>query len=174
MAGDGFVLRPFGPADVPLLARWRRDPAVVAWYGADAPTDEESLAAKYVGNPARAHITHAVAEHLGEPAGFVQWYACQPPYLAAAGLPADDGAWAIDLHLAPELIGGGLGSRLVRLVAAHLTAGGVPRVLIDPEAANARAIRAYEKAGFVRVRDLPAYSTRDGVRRDHLLLEWRG
>jgi aminoglycoside 6'-N-acetyltransferase len=171
VAGDGFVLRPFTGDDVPLLARWRSDQRVLRWVG--GPVDAGEIRAKYVGNPARAHITHAIAERDGEPVGFVQWYPCQAGYLAAAGLTADDGAWALDVYLDPERHDAGLGSRLVSLVAAHLAATVARRVLIDPEAANARAVRAYEKAGFRVVRPLPSYSVREGVRRDNVLLEWR-
>jgi aminoglycoside 6'-N-acetyltransferase len=41
-----------------------------------------------------------------------------------------------------------------------LLASGAPRVITDPDPANARAIRAYEKAGFVRDRMV---DTPDGI-----------
>jgi aminoglycoside 6'-N-acetyltransferase len=37
-----------------------------------------------------------------------------------------------------------------RTFTARLLAAGTPRVVIDPDPANARAIRACEKAGFCR------------------------
>ncbi|HWL34758.1 MAG TPA: GNAT family N-acetyltransferase [Frankiaceae bacterium] len=172
LAGDGFVLRLLTGADVPMLARWRSDPRVSRWV--EGPADEEGVRAKYVANPARAHITHAVAERDGEPVGYVQWYPCPPEYLAAAGLTGEEGVWALDVHLAPERHDAGLGSRLVRLVASHLAATVARRVLIDPEAGNARAVRAYEKAGFRVVRPLPSYSVREGVARDNVLMAWEG
>lgn len=172
IAGDGFVVRALLADDVPLLVRWRADARVAAWFG-ERP-DEAAFRAKYLGNDERAHITHAVAERDGEPVGYVQWYPCQAEYLAAAGLTAADGAWAFDLYLAPDRQDAGLGARLVRLVAAHLAGTVAARVLIDPEAGNARAVRAYEKAGFRAVRPLPSYAERHGVRRDHVLMEWAG
>lgn len=172
VAGDGFVLRLMTGDDVPLLARWRSDPRVACWI--EGPADEDGIRAKYVGNPARAHITHAIAERDGEPVGYVQWYPCQAGYLAAAGLTGEDGVWALDVYLAPEHHDAGLGSRLLRLVASHLAGTVARRVLVDPEAANARAVRAYEKAGFLVVRPLPSYSVHDGVARDNVLMEWEG
>jgi aminoglycoside 6'-N-acetyltransferase len=41
---------------------------------------------------------------------------------------------------------------LIRAFADQLLASGTPRVVIDPDPTNARAIRAYEKAGFCRDR----------------------
>jgi aminoglycoside 6'-N-acetyltransferase len=44
----------------------------------------------------------------------------------------------------------GHGSAFIREFIEQLFAQGIPRVAIDPDPANARAIRAYEKAGFHR------------------------
>ena len=144
--GDGFVVRALTGDDVALLARWRADERIASWWH-NSPTDEAGVRAKYVGNPERAHITHAIAERDGVPVGYVQWY--------AAPAVGGEGAWAIDVHVTPELIGSGLGSRLVRLVARHLRATVAESVVIDPAPHNARAIRAYEKAGFVALRETP-------------------
>ncbi len=44
----------------------------------------------------------------------------------------------------------GHGSAFIREFTERLFAQGTPRVVLDPNPANARAIRAYEKAGFHR------------------------
>jgi aminoglycoside 6'-N-acetyltransferase len=46
----------------------------------------------------------------------------------------------------------GHGSAFIRAFTDGLLASGVPRVVTDPDPANARAIRAYQKAGFQRDR----------------------
>ena len=53
----------------------------------------------------------------------------------------------------------GHGSAFIRVFIDRLLASGTPRVITDPDPANARAIRAYEKAGFRRDR---LVSTPDG------------
>jgi len=50
------------------------------------------------------------------------------------------------------MLGRGHGSAFLRSFADQLLASGTPRVVIDPAPSNARAIRAYEKAGFCRDR----------------------
>ena len=50
------------------------------------------------------------------------------------------------------MLGRGHGSAFIRAFAERLLANGTPRIVIDPDPANARAIRAYEKAGFERDR----------------------
>ena len=46
------------------------------------------------------------------------------------------------------MIGRGYGSAFLRLLAKRLMRAGAPAVAIDPDVANLRARRAYEKAGF--------------------------
>ena len=48
----------------------------------------------------------------------------------------------------PDMTGRGHGSSFIRAFIVALIRAGTPRVLTDPHPANARAIRAYEKAGF--------------------------
>lgn len=47
------------------------------------------------------------------------------------------------------MLGCGHGSAFIRAFIDHLFARDVPRIVIDPSPSNTRAIRAYEKAGFV-------------------------
>jgi len=47
-----------------------------------------------------------------------------------------------------DMVGRGHGSAFIRAFTDTLLAAGTPRVITDPDPANARAIRAYEKAGF--------------------------
>jgi aminoglycoside 6'-N-acetyltransferase len=49
-----------------------------------------------------------------------------------------------------EMLGCGHGSAFIRHFTDGLFSAGTPRVVTDPSPTNARAIRAYEKAGFVR------------------------
>ena len=84
---------------------------------------------------------------------------------------------SVDLFLDPALHGRGLGTEAVSAVVRHLIdERGHHRITIDPAAANAAAIRAYEKAGFSRVGIMRRYErdvggggwhdgAADGVRR---------
>lgn len=48
----------------------------------------------------------------------------------------------------PSLVDCGHGSAFVEALVADLFGAGAPRVITDPNPRNARAVRAYEKAGF--------------------------
>ena len=60
-----------------------------------------------------------------------------------------DGTRGIDQFIGEaDMLGRGHGSAFIRAFIDRLLANGAPRIVIDPDPANARAIRAYEKAGF--------------------------
>ena len=46
------------------------------------------------------------------------------------------------------MVNRGHGSAFIRSFIDNLIAAGTPRVITDPDPVNARAVRAYEKAGF--------------------------
>lgn len=59
-----------------------------------------------------------------------------------------------------DMVGHGHGTAFIRAFTERLLAVGTPRVVLDPSPENARAIRVYEKARFVRHR---LVETPDGV-----------
>jgi aminoglycoside 6'-N-acetyltransferase len=67
--------------------------------------------------------------------------------------PQPEGARGLDQFIGEAaMLGRGHGTAFIRAFADRLLASGTPRVVIDPDPTNVRAIRAYEKAGFCRDR----------------------
>ena len=79
----------------------------------------------------------------------------------------------IDIALHPAWHGRGLGPDAIRTVARHLLAErGHHRLTIDPAAANAVAIRSYERVGFRPVGVMREYERGDdGTWHDGLLMD---
>jgi aminoglycoside 6'-N-acetyltransferase-1b len=73
----------------------------------------------------------------------------------------DRGVWGTDQFLADgSLLGRGLGTRMLRaFVRLLFDDPGVRQIQVDPAAANLRAIRCYQKAGF---RPVGPVTTPDG------------
>ena len=66
---------------------------------------------------------------------------------------ASTGTRGIDQFIGePDMIDRGHGSALIRSFVDGLLKTGTPRVVTDPDPENVRAVRAYEKAGFQKVR----------------------
>jgi aminoglycoside 6'-N-acetyltransferase len=139
-AAEELTLRPLQPGDAPALLRILQTPEVARWW--DAPDPGFPL----TDDPESVRLTIVVD---GAVAGLVQyWEETDPKYRHAA----------VDVFLDPALHDRGLGTEAVRRVVELLIdERGHHRITIDPAAANARAIRAYEKVGFRTVGTLRQY-----------------
>jgi aminoglycoside 6'-N-acetyltransferase len=124
-------LRPLAPGDDVELRRILGEPAVARWW--DAPEDDFP----WDDDPDTERL---VIEVDGAVGGMIQFSEEADPKYRHASL---------DLFLDPALHGRGLGTEAVRRVVRHLLdERGHHRITIDPSAANAAAIRSYEKVGF--------------------------
>jgi aminoglycoside 6'-N-acetyltransferase len=149
-------LRPLAPDDEAELLRIHATPEVAYWW------DEPDEGFPHSDDP---ESTRLVIEVDGRVAGMIQYAEeLTPKYRHAS----------IDLFLDPALHNQGHGSDAVRRVVRLLIdQRGHHRITIDPAAANAAAIRAYEKAGFRPVGVMRSYE-RDADGRgwhDGLLME---
>jgi RimJ/RimL family protein N-acetyltransferase len=89
--------------------------------------------------------------------GLIQWYrwADYPEHAAQLGAGPDSAG--IDLAIGnPQLVGRGLGSALVRrfLDRFVFTDSSIHSCIADPETANQRSLRAFDRAGFRPVREV--------------------
>ncbi len=159
LQGKHVRLRPAGPEDIPDLARIRATPEVLRWWrGGD---DMKAAVAEDLDEVGTETF---VIEHEGRIVGAIQWSAEDEPDYRHAG---------IDIYLEPALHGRGLGTDAVRTLARHLIADrGHHRLVIDPAADNAAAIRCYEKVGFRPVGVMRSYERGlDGTWHDGLLMD---
>ncbi|MGX6606504.1 GNAT family N-acetyltransferase [Micromonosporaceae bacterium Da 78-11] len=131
-------LRPAGEDDLDLLAGWFGDPQFVEHWGG-TPLTRPEVAEKYVGR--RRPDVESFIVLAGEvPIGYAHY-----------GY-ADRAKGGIDLIRVPSARGRGHGPDIADALARHLLDElGWTRVTVDPAAANVRAVRAWEKAGFRHV-----------------------
>lgn len=155
------VLRPLRTDDADRLASLVADPQVARWWGS-RPDDFDHQRAGFVAD-AEDHEAFAI-EVDGALAGWLGVYEEQEPDYHHAGL---------DILLDPALQGAGHGSRALRLAARWLLdERGHHRLIIDPAAANERAIAVYESIGFRPVGILRSYERGDdGEWHDGLLMD---
>src|SRR4051794_36292166 len=73
--------------------------------------------------------------------------------LAALGVRGERG-WVGGFGVAPDYRGQGLSRQLARATLDRARQASLRRVQLEVITSNARAIRTYERAGFVRTRDL--------------------
>ena len=142
---------PVTAAHFPLLLDWLQRPHVREWWG-EPETELGHIRDKVEG---RDTTRPFIIECGGRSVGYIQYWfladnrdeatLAKAPWLAE--LPAD--AVGIDLTIGEEeLLSKGVGSAAVRLMTRRLLEAGHTNIIIDPDPANRRAVRAYEKAGF--------------------------
>ncbi|MFJ1652713.1 GNAT family protein [Streptomyces sp. NPDC088337] len=159
LRGAFVLLRPTVREDIPALAEIRATPEVRArWRGGD------DLAADIAAHLEDSGIRCLTIHHRQRPVGMIQWHAEEEPDYRHAG---------IDIFLDPAVHGRGLGADAVRTLARHLVdAHGHHRLVIDPAADNAAAIRCYTKVGFRPVGVMRRYERgADGTWHDGLLMD---
>jgi RimJ/RimL family protein N-acetyltransferase len=149
-----FSFRPLTRADLPLVHEWLNRPHVAEWW--DEQRDLEYVEQTFGADLDSAVIRMFLACLDAEPVGYIQVYRVMGANPEWWTDETDPGARGIDQFLAnAEQLGQGLGSRMVRQFVETLFAD--PEVTVvqtDPAPTNARAIRAYEKAGFRRVAEV--------------------
>jgi RimJ/RimL family protein N-acetyltransferase len=120
-----------------------------------------------------AQTTPAIIELREQPVGYVQWYRWDDYDEAAEmGLPDDGGTFGLDIFIGePGVVGLGVGSATVDLVCRTLFADAdASRVALLSAVGNARAQRAYEKAGLTKVRRALDTDIKDGARVESWLM----
>jgi aminoglycoside 6'-N-acetyltransferase len=153
------TLRPAVNGDIPALAEIRARPEVHRWW-----RGEGDLASEVAADLADPETHTFVVEHDNRVVGAIQWGAeTEPDYRHAN----------IDLYLDPAVHRRGFGTDAVRTLARHLIVDqSFHRLVIDPAADNAAAIRCYTKVGFRPVGVMRLYERgSDGTWHDGLLMD---
>ena len=137
-----YAFRPMSSADLLLIRRWLATPEVVRWWG--DPSEQFTLVSGDLDHPDMDQFIVALGERAF---GYIQSY---PLSTWNPGFGAQPTATrGIDQFIGePDMIGCGHGSHFIRQFTDSLKQKGTPRIVTDPDPANIRAVRAYEKAGF--------------------------
>ncbi|MQA17441.1 MAG: GNAT family N-acetyltransferase [Pseudonocardiaceae bacterium] len=153
-AWGAFTLRPVAAdADLGLLHDWMNDPAVARFWELDGPVHR--LASHLDQQSACGHSRPYLGLLDGVPMSYWELYWAARDRLAGyyPARPTDAG---LHLLLGPARFRGvGLGRHLIRAVSdwqlANPDAG---RVVAEPDVRNVPSLRAFERAGFRRTRDI--------------------
>jgi aminoglycoside 6'-N-acetyltransferase-1b/aminoglycoside 6'-N-acetyltransferase-2 len=154
-ANDAAVtLRLMKEQDLPMLHDWLNRPHIVQWWGGE---DERPTLSDVVEHyRPRVLAEESVVPYIvmlgAEPIGYAQSYVALGCGNGWWEEETDPGVRGIDQLLAnPAQLNQGLGTRLVRALVQQLFLDpAVTKIQTDPAPTNHRAIRSYEKAGFVQ------------------------
>ena len=146
---------PVEPGHYPLLRTWLGEPHMQEWWG-EVEAELGYIRDMVEGRDSTRPFLIALD---GTPVGYVQvwfighhqnaeWIAGHP-WLAE--LPSDTVGVDLSIGAATQL-SQGIGSAALKAFVAQLRRQGHVNIIIDPDPANMRAVRAYTKAGFHPIR----------------------
>jgi aminoglycoside 6'-N-acetyltransferase len=168
-----YSFRPFLRADLALMSRWLREPEVARWWV--DPEKQLGLVTEDLDEPL---MRQWIVEHDGQPFAYVQAYSAHAwPQPHLARLPA--GTEMLDTFIGePSMLGRDHGSTFLAEFADMLLSQGASLVGLDPAFDNARARRAFARAGF---REQRIVDTADGPvalmvfgRSENAITAWQG
>lgn len=152
--GTEVTLRLMTEADLEMLHDWLNRPHIVEWWGGEAARPGlDEVRQQYLPRVLAAEgVTPCIAMIGTEAIGYAQSYIAMGSGDGWWEDETDPGVRGIDQSLANATdLNQGLGTALVRALVSRLFSDpAVTKVQTDPSPDNARAIRCYEKAGFVQ------------------------
>ena len=141
MAPD-YVFRPMTTSDLPLVRRWLAEPHVVQWWG--DPSEQYDLVSGDLDEPA---MDQFIVSAGNSDFAYLQCYSLTAWNSGFGEQPR--GTRGIDQFIGERaMIERGHGSAFIRAFVDARLRNGAPRIVTDPDPANTRAVRAYQKAGF--------------------------
>ncbi len=145
-----FEFKPVSHDHFLLLHDWlNRKHVAEKW---DGPQTLDTVKAKYEKKIGSDSVFPYVVLMDGQPIGYIQSYQAD---LVGGGWWESEptGTWGVDQFIGEEsLLGKGIGPQFLKQFTDKLLSRPeVTRVITDPAPSNSAAIRAYEKAGFVKL-----------------------
>ena len=140
-----YAFRDMTAHDLPMIKRWLAAPHVREWWG--DPAEQYALVSGDLDEPA---MDQYIVSTDCRAFGYLQCYDLTAWNSGFGEQPK--GTRGIDLFIGEaDMIEQGHGAGMIRVFVDERLGSGAPRVVTDPDPENTRALRAYEKAGFVRV-----------------------
>lgn len=156
-----------------LLVKWLSDPTVLEFYeGRDSPFDLDKVNEVFY-IPQNEEIK-CIVEFDGNEIGNLQFYQLDDETKREYGY-FNETVYGIDQFIGePNYWNRGIGTLLVTSMTEYLIEQKeADRIVMDPQIRNIRAIRCYEKCGFIKVKMLPKHELHEGEYQDCWLIEYR-
>jgi aminoglycoside 6'-N-acetyltransferase len=148
-----------------LLLKWLETPHVKKWWDADINWTPELIEKKYSNISKRLKLKTQIIEkpmHAfiincdGVDIGYIQYYN-KHDFLPEQGYDTSElpeSCAAIDWYIGElDYVGKGIGPQVLNIFLNEFVFKVSENAFVDPDTANVRAIRVYEKVGFKKIRE---------------------
>lgn len=168
------TVRHLKEADAALLVKWLSDPQVLTYYeGRDRPHDL-ALVKEHFYNGDESNV-RCIIQYEGQDIGYIQYYPITDEERTEYGYDDFTGTiFGMDQFIGEtDFWNRGIGTELITSMVRYLIIhAGAEKVVMDPQAWNERALRVYEKAGFVQKKYLQRHEWHEGEYRDCWVIEY--
>lgn len=168
------LVRDLAEEDSTLLGKWLSDASVLEFYGGrDRVYDLEKVKEHFYNDDEDEY--RCIVEYDGAAIGYIQFYPITEKERQKYGYDDNQvSVFGMDQFIGePEYWNRGIGSLLVSGTRDYIISLGVDAIVMDPQAWNHRALRCYEKCGFVRKKLLLQHEWHEGAMRDCWLIEYK-
>ena len=163
--------------DYALMVKWLSNPVVCEYYeGKTKPLDLEMVKAKFAHRArGESRVTVCIIEYDNQAVGFIQFYPteideyCESKIIDMSRYSNPHG---IDIVIGePDFWNKGIGTNVIRLTIQYLfQQRNADIIFIDPQKWNVRAIRCYEKSGFIPQVEIEKKELHDDEYIDNLVM----
>ncbi len=170
---DELSVRELTEKDAITLVKWLSDPTILEYYeGRDRPHNLQQVHKHYYEN--RDNITQCIIEYKGKEIGYVQFYPITAEEREKYGYKNyEEPIYGMDQYIGEvDCWNKGIGTKLIKSSTEYLTSKGINKIVMDPQAWNHRALRTYEKCGFIKKKFLPKHELHEGEMKDCWLMEY--
>lgn len=171
---DKLTIRSLEHQDKHLIVKWLSDSQVLQYYeGRDNPYNEELVEEKFY--TYNASKTRCIIEYYQKPIGYIQYYFIDEEEREEYGYSNFKGIiFGTDQFIGEtKYLGQGIGKGLMKLMVDFLlTVKGAQKIVLDPQTWNERAIKCYEKSGYIKVKLLIKHELHEGELKDCWLMEY--
>ncbi|MFL0270134.1 GNAT family N-acetyltransferase [Candidatus Clostridium radicumherbarum] len=160
--------------DKALIMKWLSDNQVLKYYeGRNNPYDEQMVEEKFYNK--NLDKTKCIIEYTKIPIGYIQFYCISDEQCKDYGYANFKGnIFGTDQFIGESKYWGkGIGKIIMKAMINFLILEKDARkIILDPQSWNERAIKCYEKCGFVKVKLLPKHELHEGEYKDCWLMEY--
>lgn len=168
------IVRRLERDDKHLIVKWLSDKQVLQYYeGRNNPHDYDLVEVKFYSED--IHKTRCIIEYSHIPIGYIQFYPVSEEEREEYGYANYKGTiFGTDQFIGEtKYWGQGIGTVIMKSMITFLTTiKGVEKITLDPQSWNQRAIKCYEKSGFIKVKLLPKHELHEGELKDCYLMEY--
>ncbi|SFM36118.1 aminoglycoside 6'-N-acetyltransferase [Paenibacillus sp. 1_12] len=160
--------------DADLLVKWLSNPVLLEFYeGRDRPHNKDLVKKHFYEH--REEITQCIIQYNSTAIGYIQFYIIDDEEKEKYDYKDYKGnIYGMDQFIGEsDFWNKGIGSLLIQESVNYLIGiKGANKIVMDPQAWNTRALRVYEKNGFVKKKYLEKHEWHEGELRDCWLIEY--